>query len=235
MITKRALWGAAATVLVGGALVATRPDFPAWRPEDWSAAAAWITAGVAVIAGVIALSQLRLARRLRKEQAQPYVVAYMDRTPGHDRLVDLVVRNFGTTVASDIRLQIAPLPRRAVQGAGTENVWLPEGIPALVPGQEWRTWWDFTTQRFQTDLPDRHDALVTYRDSQRRGLPVTPSVLDWAAYRGRLSVTTYGPHEVAEALREIEKTLDRWQESIHGGLAVSVRDGDAQDQRGRPA
>ncbi len=59
----------------------------------------------------------------------------------------------------------------------------------------------------------------------------TRSILDWAAYRGRMSVTTYGVHEVAEALREIDKTIKQRQESIHGGLAVFVRDGDAKDRR----
>ena len=217
--------------VVAGALAATRPDFVAWRPEDWSALAAWVTAIVAVVAGTVAWRQLSEARRLRVEQAQPYVAVYMDRTPGHDHFIDLVVRNFGTTVARDIRLQITPQPRRAVQGNDPEDVWLPAGIPALVPGQEWRTWWDFSPQRFKTELPDRHDALVSYSDSQHKELPSTPSVLDWAAYRGRLFVSTYGAHDAAVALQEIGKTLGSWQENIHGGHAVFVGDGTA-NQRG---
>jgi len=215
-----------------GLVLATRPDFMAWRPEDWSALAACVTAVVALAAGGIALSQLGEARRLRIEQAQPYVAVYMDRTPGHDHLIDLVVRNFGTTVARDIRLQITPHPRRAAaQSHDLKDVRLPVVIPTLAPGQEWRTWWDFTTQRFKTELPDRHDATVTYRDSQDKELLSTPSVLDWAAYRGRPSATTYGLHEAVAALQEIEKTLGSWQESIDGGLAVFVRDGDVGDQR----
>lgn len=33
-----------------------------------------------------------------------------------------------------------------------------------------------------------------------------------------------------KALREIQRTLRKWQESVHGGLAMYVRDGDAKDR-----
>ncbi len=57
-----------------------------------------------------------------------------------------------------------------------------------------------------------------------------PSVLDWSAYKGRQWVTVYSMHDAAKALREIQRTLRKWQESVHGGLAMYVRDGDAKDR-----
>jgi hypothetical protein len=84
-------------------------------------AAAWITAGLAIAAGCMALGQLGEARaarleraRLRKEQAQPYVVAFIDFSEVSTFLVDLVVRNFGATAAHDVRLDIDPIPRRRI-------------------------------------------------------------------------------------------------------------------------
>jgi hypothetical protein len=70
-----------------------------WAAEPWTALATWVTADVALDAGIIALRQLGEARRLRLEQAQPYVVAYMEPSAGAWWLIDLVVRNFDTTAA----------------------------------------------------------------------------------------------------------------------------------------
>ena len=62
------------------------PDFAAWTPNDWSALGTIITAAVAIVAGFVAWRQLREARRLRLEQAQPYVVCFAERTAGHDQV-----------------------------------------------------------------------------------------------------------------------------------------------------
>ena len=61
--------------------------------EDWSAIAAVLTAGVALIAGGIAVFQLAEARRLRLEQAQPYVVLYAETARLGSKSLDVVVKN----------------------------------------------------------------------------------------------------------------------------------------------
>ncbi len=204
------------------------PDFLAWRPEDWAALAAWVTAVIALVAGWIALRQLGEARRLRREQAQPYLVLSMEPGAVDPKFVDLVIRNLGTTAAHDVRLRITPTPQRSGEDGVAEDVWLPQELPVLVPHQEWRTLWDFTPDRSRAGLPDRHEATVTYKDSQDEEC-CTPSVLDWSAYKGRQWVHTYTTHDVGKALREISKTLAKWQEDPQGGLAVFVRDGEAKD------
>lgn len=209
------------------------PDFAAWQPTDWTALAAGVTATTAVVAGTVALLQLRHARALRREQAQPYVVAYMDTWGPDPRFVDIVIRNFGSTLARDVRITMTPSPQQAIAGEDPEDVWLPDSIPALVPGQEWRTLWGFAPSRVDSDLPARHDVLIDYNDSHGRPLPSTPSVLDWAAHQGRQFVTTYGLHEAAKALREINQTTQKWTNSPRGGLAVFSRNGDAVDERER--
>jgi hypothetical protein len=102
-----------------------------WSAEAWAASAAWVTAGVAVAAGVIALSQLGEARRLRLEQAQPYVVVFMADTD-RPKYVDLVIRNFGLTAATDVRVEIDPAPQRSFfAGERWETVSWPTRIPVL--------------------------------------------------------------------------------------------------------
>ncbi|HEX2413715.1 MAG TPA: hypothetical protein VHJ37_00735, partial [Thermoleophilaceae bacterium] len=108
----------AAAVMVGLVIVGV---LMSWSPEAWAALATWITAAVAVAAGYVALGQLGEARharleqaRLRKEQAQPYVMAYIEFSEASTFLVDLVVRNFGATAAHDVALEIDPAPRRSI-------------------------------------------------------------------------------------------------------------------------
>src|SRR5215212_1433976 len=79
-----------------------------WSPEAWAALAAWATVGVAAAAGYIALEQLNEAARLRREQAQPYVVAYIQPSPAAPFLAEIVLKNFGATAAQDVRLTITP-------------------------------------------------------------------------------------------------------------------------------
>lgn len=230
----------------------------AWVTVGVAAAAGYIAFGQLGEARDLRIEQARLRReqaRLRKEQAQPYVVAFMEFSEASTFLVDLVVRNFGATAAHDVHLDIDPVPRRSIDqkrrknsnaeqpGADQpdtdqpdadqpdENVWLPDRIPVLVPGQEWRTLWD-TGNRLETDLPDHHIASITYRDSQGEPYGVQ-AVLDWRTVKEREVVTVYGAHDAAKALREMSKAIARWKEGPTGGLAVYTRDGDAKDERER--
>ncbi|MCG5464866.1 hypothetical protein MED01_003126 [Micromonospora sp. MED01] len=189
---------------------------------------------MATIAAFIALGQAREARRLRKEQAQPYVVAFMEPAEVSPAIVDLVIRNFGTTAAYDIEFRSTPpLQRSGGDAGGVEDVWVFDKLPILAPGQEWRTVWDFSQSRGQTDLPDCHDVLVCYKDSQGKETYKSQSTLDWSMFKGRRWTVTYGAHDSAKALREIQKTLKKWQEDIHGGLRIYVRDGAAKDEKRR--
>jgi hypothetical protein len=93
--------------------------------------------------------------------------------------------------------------------------------------------WDFAHKRLGSGLPDQHVATVAFSDSQGRPLSCR-SVLDWAAYKGRLQVKVHGTHHGAKALEEIAGTIGKWGEGKAArGLAVVVRDGDAKDERER--
>lgn len=203
-------------------------SWPLSTAEEWSALAGWATAAVALIAGGVAVGQLGEARRLRLEQAQPYVVAYMEPNATSTYYMDLVVRNFGTTAAHDVRLKVDPRPRRAAGTGGA--VCLPDSIPVLVPGQEWRTMWD-SGARLKSDLPDRHEAVVSFKDSQ--GAPLLPfrSILDFGTHKDRLHTVVYGVHDAAKALREINKTIKKWRKPGYTGLAVTAWDGEAASER----
>jgi hypothetical protein len=203
--------------------------------EDWSAIGTCTTVAVAVAAGIIAFFQVREARRLREEQAQPYVVVYLGTSTGGDWVIDLVIKNLGTTAATDVKVAMDPPPQRAIDsnrdGDG-DGLMIPESIPLLVPGQEWRTLWDTTLKRHDSGLPERYTTTVSFKDSRGRENFDFEFVLDWGTVLNRELVTTYGLHDAAKALREMNKTVKGWSEGSRG-LKVYARDGDARDQRER--
>ncbi|HMT05924.1 MAG TPA: hypothetical protein PKD76_10310 [Solirubrobacterales bacterium] len=202
--------------------------------EAWNALGTWATALVATVAGLLALNQLRETRKQRMEASQPYVAVALRPSEVDPSIADLVVRNFGATAAFDIDFEMDPKPERHSSG-GAEAVWIPDRISTLVPGQEWSTWWDSGYQRFESSLPRKSKATVSYRDSHGQDFKFEYS-LDWTPYLNAGRVVAYGPHHSAKALRSIEKLLKGWtRDTAQGSLSVLVRDGDRRDAKRREA
>lgn len=199
--------------------------------EEWSAAAAWSTLLVALAAARVAYGQLQEAARLRREQAQPYVVAFMEPSVADQVHVDLVLKNLGATAALDVQVRIEPPPRRAEWQGLSEALELPATLPVLVPGHEWRTFWDSIHQRKDSGLPDVHEAVVTFGDStgERHEYRFT---LDWGPVSRRGYLITYNMHHAASALRDIKTEVKKWREGAGSkGIQVWVRDGEARQER----
>lgn len=204
-----------------------------WDPNALGAAANLGMFLIALLVAGLSIIPIRQARRVREEQAQPYVVAFMELSLAGNQIVDLVVKNFGTTMARDVLLRSNPTIKRGTgNGTDTEDVWIFETLPTLAPGQEWRSFWDTAFNRNQANLPDRHEVTITFKDSRLKEMPSTVAVLDWAMY-GQTYINVYGAHDSAVALRKISKAVESWREGSNGGLKVTVRDGDAKDERRR--
>lgn len=126
-----------------------------------------------------------------------------------------------------MRIELRHTPKRSLDDA---EVAIPEVIPILAPGQEWRSSWDNSRDRLESTLPDRHDGTVTFNGLEDKQL-TSPVVLDWSICKARRWIEVYGQHDAAKALRDIRTTLKKWAEGPQGGLAVFTRDGDARDER----
>jgi hypothetical protein len=197
--------------------------------EEWSASAAWSTLLVALVAARVAYGQLQEAARLRREQAQPYVVAFMEPSVADQVHVDLVLKNLGATAALDVQVRVDPQPRRAEQPGLSEALELPATLPVLVPGHEWRAFWDSIHQRKDSGLPDVHEAVVTFGDSTGERYAYR-FVLDWGPVSQRGYLVTYNLHHAASALRDIRSEVKKWRDGPKG-VQVWVRDGEARQER----
>jgi hypothetical protein len=193
-------------------------------PDAWTAMATWAAVCTAGIAATVAFRQLAEARQLRREQAQPYVAVFAEPTAAGPTTIDLVIKNFGTTAATDVRVRFSEPLESAALRPDHSPISVPESIPVLVPGQEWRTFWDTTHARDPaSDLPMRYTAEVAFKDS--RGVDVHPYIfeIDWRTLVDRGFVTIYNEHDAATALRDISRVLSSWKDA--GALSVLTRDG----------
>jgi hypothetical protein len=205
-----------------------------------AAAAAVGTFAVATIAAFYAKHQVEAARgqlqeaeRLRAEQSQPYVAVYMESSEADWHIVNLVVKNFGSTAAYDVRTNIEPELMRTDGQGGVQPVGMFEALPTLVPGQSWVTVFDVGTERVKSDLPDLYEVSVQFTDSQGQKYELDYE-LDWRTYKERLVVTVYSAHHAAKALREIAQQVKKWTEpGGQGGLRAFTRDGAVRDERAR--
>jgi hypothetical protein len=198
--------------------------------SGWSAIAAWVGLLIVATAALVAFFQLRLGQRLRAEQAQPYVVIYAEHNEAHPHFIDLIVKNFGATAAHDISITIDPQLTRSA-GGEIEDVKGPDHIRTLVPGQEWRTFWDSTIHREELEMPPSYTASIRFKDSRDTQLGPYTFELDWGQIMDRGWIVTYGMHQLAEALRETRDLLKhRGDTRYHHVLAYS---GDEHDKRQR--
>lgn len=218
-------------------LLSWLPGLARWTPEHWSALGTCATAVIAVLAAGVAWRQVREARRLREEQAQPYVAVFMESSTVSQQFTDLVVKNFGSTAAYEVKVSFEPsLQRSRENGNGVEDVHVPTVLRTLVPLQEWRCFWDHGPSRVKTDLPDLYEAEVSYYSSygkNRRRYHVFRYQLDYGARHNTMYVVQYGIHDAAKSMREIRDHIKGWTEWPKKGLSVFMRDGDAKDERRR--
>jgi len=195
----------------------------------WTALAGVCGVLLALGAALVGGWQLAEARRLRIEQAQPYVAVYADVSPASSAVFDLVIKNFGRTPATSVCVQVKPALGRAAYG--DELVELPPVIPTLVPGQEWRTFWDTQMARKDSSLPNNYAVEVRFSDATGKPAFCLQFELDWHASTHRDVVDVSSSHDAAKALQDIRTILKNAMP--RGALNVLARDGDAQDEQER--
>ncbi|MCT7656829.1 hypothetical protein [Mycobacterium deserti] len=159
-------------------------------PEVWSAIAAWVAVAVGIVTVLVAgryakqqvakaQEQIDEARRTREEQAQPNVVMYAEPNAVDWQLLEVVIKNFGTTPAYDIVPIVDPplqsLPNMISDGKNYE-IPIPVSIPILAPGQEWRTFWDSAVERREKERDIQAEIIGSWQGGPPTGTDFAPLV-----------------------------------------------------------
>lgn len=181
----------------------------------WAALAALGTFGLVLVASITAVAafhQVRESRRIREEQTRPYVVVSVEPSPASRQLLDVVIRNVGSTPAIGTRIEIEPPLKRADEDdqfpLAKARVFT-EPIALIAPGYTMTVFLDNGIERKdRDDLPEVHTATVTYADSTGRPLRDTYT-LDLAAQRGSTWIGVKGEHDAAKALEVIAESFSK--------------------------
>ncbi len=197
---------------------------------DWpavAACAAWATVGIYVVIGLFAWRQVREARKLRVEQARPFVI--VDFEPGF--LVYLTVENLGRTMARDVSIRFDKPLESTLTGRLPgrreldESPLFREPIPALPPGKKIRVLFDQINDRLKAGLPLTYDVELRYRGPTGRKEWTEPYRLDLGMYLG--SEPAKGIPELVTELGNIRKEIEKWKGS---GIVVHAIDQRRQDR-----
>jgi hypothetical protein len=177
---------------------------------------------LAVVTLVFTNRQIARNRQLAAEQTRPQVAMFMEPHPADWHVIELVVRNFGQTPAYDITFSFLNPPtvaeyEHATDGyADVAELRLPQELPVLAPGQEWRMVWDSALDRAEigSGIESRFAGTVSYYDRpekphgrrlwERERTPLeTQVVLDWDALPPVQRIELMTTHDLAK--REKQK------------------------------
>jgi hypothetical protein len=198
-------------------------------PAQWQAVGSMGTMVVAIVAAAFAFFQVREARRSREERSRPYVAAFLEM---EGFMIDLVVKNFGETVARNVTLTPdRPMTRGGDKGNEQwSNLEVFKSLPVMVPGQEWRTVFDVGRDRDGKGLDEPYEVTMAYQDSRGRALPAERFSLDWTVNRSAIYMSKKGINELAQSVEKMAKRMDQWTEGF-SGLRVISRSGDERDRQ----
>ena len=194
------------------------------KGTDWPAVAAWAawaTVGIYVVIGLFAWWQVHEARKLREEQARPFVI--VDFEPGF--LVYLTVENLGRTMARDVTIEFDQPLESTLRGPREidESPLFREPIPALPPGKKIRVLFDQFNDRTEAKLPLTYDVEVRYRGPTGNKPWKDTYRLDLGMYLGS-ALPPKGIPELVTEVENIRKEISKWQgsSSLRGLLVHTV-------------
>lgn len=197
-----------------------------WRIEGWPTAEEWQAFGaiaaviVAVSAVLYARRQVKEAQKLRREQAQPYVVATPVPELSTGRQACLLIRNYGPTAAHEVGVHF-PDTRVVVPESKNSSTWtttsdLRLSVSTLAPGQEIYEWITIMAGADEDGV---------------RSAQVEVSFTNWLGERETLNYNiSHGPlsifgkpaalSDVVHELRHIGHTLKGWSAGDRRALIV---------------
>jgi hypothetical protein len=178
--------------------------------ENGEAVTALFTAVLACSTIVLAFLTWMLAfetRRLRRAGTEPELVAYLLPDKRHKTIVNFEIANIGQGAARDIRFRFIAEPedfaRHEVRLAAESTA---RRIAVLPQGERLSTLFAQGFELFKDAPLKPFTVAVRHRASKKEEL----FHLDVADFKGLVTVGVPAEHEMAEALKKMERTLDSW-------------------------
>ena len=210
-------------------------DVPDFTPEEWTALATGLQAVIVAIAALVAVFQVREARRLREDQARPFVVVDFD--VNDPPLIHITIANIGKTMARSVRVQVAPTLESSLDDKGPPEPIaklsiFTEEILSMAPGKVIRLLFDSFPQREEAraqgrDLEDAYKVTVRYRGERRllrRSSYRDTMPLDLGAYRNIQYVNRRTVHDLYGQVKKIADAVGhRGAGAGNTGLVVVPR------------
>lgn len=158
--------------------------------------------------------QVREARRLRQQQFRPVVVVDLEEK---NRILEIVVRNVGLTVAREVKFHVSPPFESSMSDYDLSSTHMfANGIATLPPGKEYRTLFDSLVQRSQSGLQRAYTVTVSYSDFEGEQTFTDESLLDIGIYHDFMYRSETDLKDVVKELKQIGKTMGKWTASLGG-------------------
>jgi len=186
-----------------------------------AALAAWATVLIYFVIGLFAWRQVHEARRLREEQARPFVI--VDFEPGF--LVYLTVENLGRTMAREVSIHFDKPLETTLTGRREidETPLFREPIPTLPPDKKIRVLFDQFPARLDAGLPLTYNVELRYQGPTGKKEWKHPYRLDLGMYVGS-QLPPKGIPELVTEVENIRKEIERWRGGGLRGLSVRMID-----------
>jgi hypothetical protein len=182
------------------------------RPWTWTSSTwAGLQFLVLVIAALVAWRQVREARRLREDQARPFVVIDL---VAWQTIAEFQIKNIGLTIARDVRFEFDPplvssRDSRVNRKPLAETNLFKQGIPTLPPGKTVNALFDTLPSRIKEGLPDDYSVRVSYKDALGKEHAETTTV-GYGFLRDVGRITRRDMHDVHRRLEEIAREVKKW-------------------------
>jgi hypothetical protein len=176
------------------------------------------TLAVAIAAAIFAFVQIRDARRLREEQAAPYVIARFRGSEASPKIIDFVIINIGTTPAFDVRIAIEPDMERAQPIADYPFMSakpVKSGIAMLAPQQEIVMFFDMVTERVGKGLPSEFRVTISSKNSKRKQLPDASFDLDIDWGWNTVHAEVHNQHWIGSRIKGIEEAVGQISKALY--------------------
>lgn len=195
-----------------------------WGPDHYQAAAAVAGLVVAIVVACFAAYQLLEARRLRDEQARPYIVVDLE---FRNIFAHIAISNIGATPATQVRVTFD----KRLQTVTTRPVDINDiaifsaPVPMIAPRRRMSVRWDSVPAMYKDEsVPRSYTATATYLD-HRGKQRVEEYVLDLTPYF-HTAMPVSGLPEIASALKAAQNDLHQVINSGHVRVKSSNLDVD---------